>query len=61
MTLRNSLLPHPRPAHDVESLAMFYTSIEDGKEGVAAFLEKRSARFAARTSRMPPFYPWDEA
>jgi enoyl-CoA hydratase/carnithine racemase len=61
MTLRNSHLSHPRPAHDVESLAMFYTSVGDGKEGVAAFLGKQPARFTARTSRMPPFYPWDEA
>ena len=37
---------------------MFYTSIADGKEGVAAFLEKRSADFASKASEMPPFYPW---
>ena len=58
MVLANSALPHPRAAHDVESLAMFYTSLADGKEGVAAFLEKREAAFAGRTSVMPPFYPW---
>ena len=58
MVLRNSALPHPRQAHEVESLGMFYTSIADGKEGVAAFLEKRSADFASKASEMPPFYPW---
>lgn len=60
MTLRNSAQPHPRAAHDVDSLAMFYTSIGDGKEGVAAFREKRPARFTAKASEMPPFWPWDE-
>ena len=44
--------------HQVDSLAMFYTSIGDGKEGVQAFLEKRPARFASQASDMPPFYPW---
>ena len=37
---------------------MFYTSIGDGKEGVAAFLEKRPADFQGKASQMPPFYPW---
>jgi len=58
MTLWNSAQPHPRAAHDIESLAMFYTSIADGKEGVQAFLEKREASFESRASAMPPFYPW---
>jgi enoyl-CoA hydratase/carnithine racemase len=49
----------PRAAHEVESLAMFYTSIGDGREGVRAFNEKRPARFTARASQMPPFFPWD--
>ncbi len=60
MTLRNSAQPHPRKAHEIESLGVFYTSQTDGKEGVAAFLEKRPANFTGKASAMPPFYPWPE-
>jgi enoyl-CoA hydratase/carnithine racemase len=58
MTLRNAALPHPRDAHEIESLGVFYTSQIDGKEGVAAFLEKRTPNFPGKASEMPPFYPW---
>ena len=59
MMYRNSAAPHPAEAHLIESLAMFYTSQGDGKEGVAAFIEKRAAHFTSRVSAdMPPFYPW---
>lgn len=60
MMYRNSAAPHPRTAHNLDSLAMFYTSIADGKEGVNAFLEKRETSFAGRASEMPDFYPWWE-
>jgi len=59
MLYRLSAEPHPLEAHKVDSLSMFYTSIGDGKEGVAAFLDKREPAFKAGTSdAMPPFFPW---
>jgi hypothetical protein len=51
----NAARPHPIEAHQIDSLAMFYTSIADGKEVVAAFLEKRDPIFAGRASDMPSF------
>ncbi len=60
MMWRNSAQPHPLEAHRVDSLAMFYASIGDGKEGVAAFREKRDPVFTSRASQMPPFYPWQD-
>jgi enoyl-CoA hydratase/carnithine racemase len=59
MVYRNSAQPHPVEAHRIETLAVFYTAMNDGKEGVAAFLEKRDPNFTAKVSTdMPPFYPW---
>ncbi|MEY3264319.1 MAG: hypothetical protein RL717_1796 [Pseudomonadota bacterium] len=58
MMFRNAALDHPREAHKLESLAMFYASSGDGKEGVAAFLEKREPVFTSQASAMPAFYPW---
>jgi enoyl-CoA hydratase/carnithine racemase len=58
MMYRNSSMPTPRSAHEVDSLAMFYSSLGDGKEGVQSFLEKRDPEFASKASEMPPFYPW---
>jgi enoyl-CoA hydratase/carnithine racemase len=56
MLYRNSAQPHPLEAHRIDSLAMFYTSIGDGKEGVRAFLDKRDTCFEGRASSMPGFY-----
>jgi enoyl-CoA hydratase/carnithine racemase len=57
MLYRNAAQPHPLAAHYVESLGVFYTSRKDGKEGVRAFLEKRSPAFTARVPQdLPPFY-----
>lgn len=56
MVRRNALLAHPVEAHRIDSLAMFHTSIGDGKEGVAAFLEKRPPVFEGRASQLPEFY-----
>jgi enoyl-CoA hydratase/carnithine racemase len=51
---------HPMAAHRLDSLGMYWTGRSaDAYEGVAAFLEKRPARWALRPSAdMPPFYPW---
>lgn len=57
MLYRNAAQPHPLEAHRIDSLAMFYTSKGDGKEGVRSFLEKRTPQFSAQASRdLPPFY-----
>lgn len=53
---RNAAAASPEDAHRVDSLAMFYTSIADGTEGVAAFREKRDPAFTGRASDMPAFY-----
>jgi 1,4-dihydroxy-2-naphthoyl-CoA synthase len=59
MMYRNAAQPHPIEAHRVDSLAIFYASQTSGKEGVAAFLEKRKADYTDKASSdMPPFYPW---
>lgn len=56
MLRRNAAEEHPVEAHKIDSLAMFATSIEDGKEGVAAFLDKRDPQYSSKASQMPDFY-----
>ena len=59
MIYRNAAQPDPIAAHKVDSLAMFYTSMTGGKEGVASFLEKRPANYTDKVSKdLPDFYPW---
>jgi enoyl-CoA hydratase/carnithine racemase len=58
MMYRNSAENHPLEAHKSDSLAMFYSSVGDGKEGIKSFLEKREPNYQSKASKMPPFYPW---
>lgn len=55
----NPQLPHPVDAHKVDSLSMFYSSIGDGAEGVAAFKQKRKPVFDSQVpADLPPHF-WD--
>ncbi|MBB3040904.1 crotonase/enoyl-CoA hydratase family protein [Nocardioides soli] len=53
---RNSAVADPLEAHLSDSLAMYWQSIGDGKEGVAAFLEKRTPNFTDRASQLPEVF-----
>jgi enoyl-CoA hydratase/carnithine racemase len=51
---------HPLDANRLESKALLALGrSEDAREGVAAFREKRAARFrSSPRTDMPGFYPW---
>ncbi len=53
---RNSAVDHPIEAHRADSLAMWHASQLDGKEGVAAFRDKRDPEFTGSASELPPIY-----
>ncbi len=57
MLYRNGAAEHPLEAHLSDSLAMWHASVGDGKEGVAAFLEKRSPTFTGKASELPRIFP----
>lgn len=60
MMWRSSALDHPMQAHVIDSKLMYETyQMPDGKDGFAAFLEKRSPVFHAKVSTdLPKSYPW---
>jgi enoyl-CoA hydratase/carnithine racemase len=53
---RNMAAPCPLDAHRADSLAMFYTSIGDGKEGVMAFKQRRDPDFTGLASHLPRIF-----
>jgi enoyl-CoA hydratase/carnithine racemase len=52
--------PHPLEAHEIDTAAMHALGQSaDAKEGITAFLEKRTPRFRDRLSEhLPKFFPW---
>lgn len=61
MMWRNSAEPSPVRAHLTESLLIHHLSQRGGKEGVAAFLEKRAPEFTpALAGELPAGFPWQD-
>ena len=50
---------HPMEAHKIDSRGIFARGrMQDAKEGVTSFLEKREANFSDRIEDIPDYYPW---
>lgn len=61
MLWRNSAAPHPMDAHMIDSRAMYAMGRSpDAEEGIAAFLEKRPAKFPMKVSTDVPGPWWDD-
>lgn len=60
MLWRMAAAPHPMDAHRIDSRAIQARGQSaDAREGVTAFLEKRTAHFPDKVSTdMPAFFPW---
>jgi enoyl-CoA hydratase/carnithine racemase len=56
LVYRNSAAADPLEGHLSDSLAMYWSSLGDGKEGVAAFLDKRPPVFTGRASELPEIF-----
>ena len=50
---------HPMEAHKIDSRGIFARGrMQDAKEGVTSFLEKREANFSDGIEDIPDYYPW---
>ena len=56
LVYRNSAVADPLDAHLSDSLAMYWQSLGDGQEGVAAFLEKRPPSFTGSAADLPDVF-----